>query len=63
MLIVAGEIPPPPPPRPLVTTLLYMDIRSLWWSTINSFEGGQLEIRVTGGAQVSFRARASSRVP
>lgn len=39
-----------------------MDIRSLWWSTINSFEGGQLEIRVTGGAQVSFGARASSRV-
>ena len=35
-------------PRPLVTPLLYMDIRSLWWSTINSFEGGQLEIRVTG---------------
>ena len=49
MLIVAGEIPttPSPPHRPLVTTLLYMDIRSLWWSTINSFEGGQLEIRVT----------------
>ena len=39
-----------------------MEIRSLWWSTINSFEGGQLEIRVTGGAQVSFGARASSRV-
>lgn len=39
-----------------------MEIRSLWWSTINSFEGGQLEIWVTGGAQVSFGARASSRV-
>ena len=39
-----------------------MDIRSLWWSTINSFECGQLEIRVTGGAEVSFGARASSRV-
>lgn len=48
-------------PRPLVTPLLYVDIRSLWWSAINSFEGGQLEIRVTGRSG-EFGARASSRV-